>query len=75
MSAVRADITKIAEGSGIEKTMSVRSDNEVARLGKFLLEEDGPVLAVAKVGPSTGKPIFSAMRMASSAEVAMPFAG
>lgn len=61
LSAVTADICKIAEGSGIEKTMFVSTGNEVARLGKFLLEEDGPVLAVAKVGPSTDKPIFPSM--------------
>lgn len=61
LSSIRADIAKIAEGAGIAKTMLVRTGNEVARLGKFLLEEDGPVLAVAKVGPSTEKPIFPTM--------------
>lgn len=61
LSGIRADIAKIAQGSGIEKTMDVRSGNEVARLAKFLLEEEGPALAVAKVGPSTDKPIFPTM--------------
>lgn len=61
LSGIRADIAKIARGSGIEKTMDVRNGNEVSRLAKFLLEEKGPALAVAKVGPSTHKPVFPTM--------------
>ena len=61
LSARRADIEKIATGSGIEKTMTVRSDNEVARLGTFLLNEKGPVLAVAKVAPSKDGPVYPTM--------------
>ncbi len=61
LSAKRADIEKIAIGSGIDKTMTVRSDNEVARLGAFLLKEKGPVLAVAKVAPSRDDPVFPTM--------------
>lgn len=61
LSAVRADIAKIAEGSGIGKTMTVRSDNEVGALPDFLLKEQGPVLAVAKVGPSRDAPIYPTM--------------
>jgi thiamine pyrophosphate-dependent acetolactate synthase large subunit-like protein len=57
----RADIAKIAQGSGIEKTMTVRTDNEVSRLADFLLKEKGPVLAVAKIAPSTEKPVFPPM--------------
>lgn len=61
LSAVRADIAKIAEGSGIAKTMTVRSDNELGGLPDFLLNETGPVLAVAKVGPSRDKPVYPSM--------------
>ena len=61
LSSVRADIAKIAEGSGITRTMTVRTGNEVSRLAGFLLEEEGPALAVAKVGPSADKPIFPTM--------------
>lgn len=61
LSGTRADIAKIAEGSGIARTMSVRTDNEVARLADFLLKEKGPVLAVAKVGPSADKPVYPSM--------------
>ena len=61
LSAKRADIEKIAVGSGIEKTMTVRTDNEVARLAAFLLKEQGPVLAVAKVAASRDEPVFPTM--------------
>lgn len=61
LSSLKADIAKIAEGSGIARTMTVRSGNEVARLSRFLLEEDGPALAVAKVGASVDKPVFPSM--------------
>jgi thiamine pyrophosphate-dependent acetolactate synthase large subunit-like protein len=61
LSGVRADIAKIAEGSGIERTMTVRSGNEVAQMADFLLKQDGPVLAVAKVGPSADKPAYPSM--------------
>lgn len=61
LSGVRADIAKIAVGSGIERTMTVRSGDEVAELADFLLKQDGPVLAVAKVGPSADKPVYPSM--------------
>lgn len=61
LSGIRADIAKIAEGSGIAKTMTLRTENEVARLAEFLLQEPGPALAVAKVGPSVEKPVFPSM--------------
>lgn len=61
LSATRADIAKIAHGSGFEKTMTVRNDNEVARLADFLLTEKGPVLAVAKIAPSSDEPVFPSM--------------
>ncbi len=61
LSARRADIERIALGSGIERTMTVRSDNEVARLSTFLLNEKGPVLAVAKVAASKDGPVYPTM--------------
>lgn len=61
LSSIRADIAKIAEGSGIASTITVRTDNEVARLSEFLLKQDGPAVAVAKVGPSVDKPVFPTM--------------
>jgi len=61
LSAKHADIAQIAKGSGIDKTMTVRTDNEVARLASFLLSEDGPALAVAKVAPSADEPVYPTM--------------
>ncbi len=61
LSATCVDIAQIALGSGIQKTMTVNNGNEVARLAEFLLEEEGPVLAVAKVGPSADKPVYPTM--------------
>jgi thiamine pyrophosphate-dependent acetolactate synthase large subunit-like protein len=61
LSGIRADIAKIAEGSGIPRTITVRTGDEVASLGDFLLKEKGPALAVAKVAPSVDKPVYPSM--------------
>jgi thiamine pyrophosphate-dependent acetolactate synthase large subunit-like protein len=61
LSASRADIAEIARGSGFEKTMVARSEDDAAKLPDFLLRRPGPVLAVVKVGPSTEKPVFPSM--------------
>ena len=61
LSASRADIAAIARGSGFEKTMIARSEDDVANLADFLLRQPGPALAVVKVGPSTQKPAFPSM--------------
>lgn len=61
LSASRADIAEIARGSGFEKTMVAHSEDDVAKLADFLLRQPGPALAVAKVGPSTEKPVFPSM--------------
>ncbi|GAB4231433.1 MAG: thiamine pyrophosphate-dependent enzyme [Methyloligellaceae bacterium] len=61
LSGVRADIARMADGAGIPRTMSVRNSNEVARLASFLLEEEGPALAVVKGGPATDKPVYPTM--------------
>ncbi len=61
LSAGRADIAQIALGSGFEKTMTVRNDNEVSRLTDFLMKEEGPVLAVAKIAPGADEPVFPSM--------------
>lgn len=61
LSAARADIVQIARGSGFGETMSVRTDNEVSRLPDFLLKQEGPVLALAKIGPGIDEPVFPPM--------------
>ena len=61
LSASRTDIAAIARGSGFEKTMTARSEDDVAKLADFLFRQSGPVLAVVKVGPSTEKPVFPSM--------------
>lgn len=61
LSASRADIAGIARGSGFEKTIVARSEDDVAKLADFLLRRPGPALAVAKVGSSTAKPVFPSM--------------
>jgi phosphonopyruvate decarboxylase len=45
----RTDITKVAQGFGIEKTMVVREQGEVGALAKMLFIDKGPALAVAKI--------------------------
>ena len=61
LTASRADIAEIARGSGFKKTMTARSEDDVAKLADFLFGQPGPVLAVVKVGPSTEKPVFPSM--------------
>ena len=45
----RADIAAMALGAGLRESRTVREPGEVDGLAKFLLESEGPVLAVAKV--------------------------
>jgi len=61
LSASRADIAQIALGSGFEKTMVARGEDDVAGLADFLFAQPGPVLAVAKIAPSTDEPVFPSM--------------
>jgi thiamine pyrophosphate-dependent acetolactate synthase large subunit-like protein len=61
LSAARADIAQIALGSGFRKTMVALNKDDVARLPDFLFGQPGPVLAVAKIAPSTDEPVFPSM--------------
>ncbi len=45
----RTDITVVAKGFGIAKTMTVTEQSAVPELSKLLFETPGPVLAVAKI--------------------------
>ncbi len=49
LTAGTTDISAMAEGAGLRKTMTVNSPSDVDGLRKLLFEEDGPVLAVAKI--------------------------
>ena len=61
LSASHADIEKIALGSGFEKTLVVRGEDDVGKLPEFLFGQPGPVLAVVKIGPSVDEPVFPSM--------------
>lgn len=58
LTATRADIAAIAKGAGIVKTRTVGEPGAAAALAAFLLEESGPVLAVAKVAPDKANPVY-----------------
>ncbi len=45
----RTDITKVAQGFGIERTLTVRDGGDVGALAKMLFVDEGPTLAVAKI--------------------------
>jgi phosphonopyruvate decarboxylase len=45
----RADITAIAQGFGITRTMTVTEQSAVGELAEFLFKAPGPALAVAKI--------------------------
>lgn len=49
LTAGRTDITAVAKGFGIAKTMTVTEQGAVPELAKLLFETPGPVLAVAKI--------------------------
>lgn len=61
LTASRADIAQIALGSGFEKTMVARSQDDAGKLAGFLFDQPGPVLALAKIGPSSDAPVFPSM--------------
>lgn len=61
LSAARADIARIARGSGFTETMVARDEKDAAGLADFLWRKPGPVLAVVKVGPSTDEPVYPCM--------------
>jgi phosphonopyruvate decarboxylase len=49
LTAGRTDITAVAKGVGIAKTMTVTEQGKAGELARFLFEEPGPALAVAKI--------------------------
>ncbi len=61
LSATRADIARIALGSGFARAMVARDAGDAGKLSRFLLDEPGPALAVAKVGPGTDEPVYPCM--------------
>ena len=55
------DIAGIAKGAGIARAMIARDADGVEKLPRFLLEQPGPALAVAKVAPSADAPVYPSM--------------
>ncbi len=56
-----ADIAGIAKGAGFARTMVARDAGDVEKLAPLLIEQPGPALAVAKVGPSSDTPVYPCM--------------
>lgn len=52
LTSARTDLTTVAKGFGIEKTMVVTEQAAVKDLAAFLFKTPGPVLAVAKIALS-----------------------
>lgn len=48
----KADLTAVARGFGIERTMTVTEQGKVGELAEFLFQGQGPALAVAKIALS-----------------------
>lgn len=48
----RADLCKIAQGFGIERTVEITEEGAVGGLAEFLFRQPGPVFAVAKIALS-----------------------
>ena len=61
LTGAATDIAMIALGSGFPSTMVARDAGDVEKLANFLLEQPGPALAVAKVGPSSDAPVYPSM--------------
>jgi len=61
LTAGAPDIAGIALGSGFTSAMVARDAGDVGKLASFLLQQPGPALAVAKVGPSTDEPVYPSM--------------
>jgi thiamine pyrophosphate-dependent acetolactate synthase large subunit-like protein len=49
LTANRADIAAVANGFGIARTMTVTEQGAAPELARFLFQEPGPLLAVAKI--------------------------
>ena len=52
LTANKVDITAVARGFGIERTMTVMEQGQVAELAAFLFQGQGPTLALAKIALS-----------------------
>lgn len=52
LSGSRTDITAVARGFGLEKTMLVTEQSAMSALANLLFKQPGPVLAVAKIALS-----------------------
>ena len=52
LTANKVDITAVARGFGIERTMTVMEQGQVAELAAFLFQGQGPALALAKIALS-----------------------
>jgi thiamine pyrophosphate-dependent acetolactate synthase large subunit-like protein len=61
LTASGVDIAGMAKAAGFRETMTATEESDVEKLAEFLWERRGPVLAVAKVGPATHKPVFPSM--------------
>ncbi|MCL4765606.1 MAG: aldehyde dehydrogenase [Hyphomicrobiaceae bacterium] len=48
----KVDITAVARGFGIERTMTVTEQGQVGELARLLFQDEGPALAVAKIALS-----------------------
>ncbi len=52
LTANKVDLTAVARGFGIERTMTVTEEGKVGELAEFLFQGQGPALAVAKIALS-----------------------
>lgn len=52
LTANKVDITAVARGFGIERTMIVTEQGQATELAEFLFQGEGPALAVAKIALS-----------------------
>ncbi|MDX2201423.1 MAG: thiamine pyrophosphate-dependent enzyme [Hyphomicrobiaceae bacterium] len=52
LTGTSTDLTLVANGFGIAKTMLVNEESQIAAFGDFLFRTPGPVLAVAKIALS-----------------------
>ncbi|HEX7076051.1 MAG TPA: aldehyde dehydrogenase, partial [Hyphomicrobiaceae bacterium] len=48
----KVDLTAVARGFGIERTMTVTEEGKVGELAEFLFQGPGPAFAVAKIALS-----------------------
>lgn len=61
LTASGVDIAGIAKAAGFRETMVAQRDEDAEALPEFLLGNQGPVLAVAKVKKAKDKPVYPSM--------------